>query len=1089
MIVLKFQMLRQLFLYSGALLFVPALSAQGSAGLEHFERHVRPLLAEKCYACHSGDTMAMGELRLDSKESLLLGGSRGPAITPGDPSSSLLLKAVSYASIDLKMPPSGRLSDEEVANLEAWIRMGAPDPRSATAPEVERAGIDLAEGRQFWSFRPVGQPAWPEVRNTAWVRTDVDRFIVARLEAEGLEAPDGADRRTLLRRVTFDLTGLPPTPADLEAFLSDRAPGAYSRVVERLLGSPHYGERWGRHWLDLVRWAETNGHEFDNNKLDAWRFRDYVIESFNNDLPYNRFLQEQIAGDLMPPRLSSDGTYYVNPIASGMYWLWEVLNSPTDSVKARADQIDNQIDVLTKATQGLTVACARCHDHKFDPIPTADYYSLFGILASTHMNETCIDSPERASAIREADSEIGGINGQISGMLRGARGSAAEGLAERLLAASKEADSEGSDGLAAELAYAAKEPSHPLYPFAKIAESQAMEGAAEFGELLADMRREMSEWAAQADRGHRLWSERGDEIFEDFESGFGKWTVNGAGFGSGPVRTVPPSQRLGGQWGQAVAASSGNGADALVGTLTTEKFRMPAKYVHVRLAGPQSDRRLKEDAPTRFTVIADEHKSGHAMPDGSGRLRWHTIAMTKERGRICSIEIVDRDRAGSITVDQVVFSATPKPPPIAGPVNVQVVELLADETILSLPDLALAYEALARTLSAAASGPAAEALLSGILGHIRRDQAAEFLAEDELRRYSELVSRRDQLDQALPDSVFAMSSRDWQPADSPIHIRGNHKNAGEIAPRQFLQAIAGSEQEPYRNGSGRLELAQWVASERNPLTARVMANRVWHHHFGRGIVASPDNFGRMGEEPTHPALLDFLARKFMDSGWSVKDLHREIVLSSTYRASSAPSEKAKASDPSNRLLSHFPVRRLEAEAIRDSLLAVSGALDPSIGGPGVPPHISEYQDGRGKPASGPLDGLGRRSVYLQVRRNFLPPLFLAFDYPLPISTEGRRGVSAVASQALLMLNNEFVNGQARLWAERTLQEHEGTQERITDMYLRAYGRQPAESEISEIEGFLASQVRLRDASGLDDPAIWADLAHAVLNAAEFLFVR
>ncbi|MXY67457.1 MAG: DUF1553 domain-containing protein [Acidobacteriia bacterium] len=1085
----KFRMLRPLFLYSGALLLLPALSAQGSAGLEHFERHVRPLLAEKCYTCHSSDTMAMGQLKLDSKESLLQGGSRGPAITPGDPSSSLLLRAVSYTSIDLKMPPSGRLSDAEVANLETWIRMGAPDPRSATAPEVEQAGIDLAEGRQFWSFRPVRQPAWPEVRNTDWARTDVDRFVLARLEAEGLEAPAGADRRTLLRRVAFDLTGLPPTPAELDAFLSDNAPGAYSRVVERLLDSPHYGERWGRHWLDLVRWAETNGHEFDNNKLDAWRFRDYVIESFNADLPYNRFLQEQIAGDLMPPRLSSDGTHYVNPIASGMYWLWEVLNSPTDSVKARADQIDNQIDVLTKATQGLTVACARCHDHKFDPIPTADYYSLFGILASTHMNETCIDSPERASAIRAADREIGGINGQIAGMLQGARGRAAEGLAERLVAASKEAESEDSEGLAAELAYAADEPSHPLYPFASMAKSQAAEGAAEFGDLLADMRREMSEWAAKADRSHQLWSERGDEIFEDFEGGFGKWTVNGAGFGSGPVRHLPPSQRLGGHWGQAVAASSGQGADALVGTLTTEKFRMPARYVHVRLAGPQSDRRLKEDAPARFTVIADEHKSGHAMPDGSGRLRWRTIAMTKERGRICSIEIVDRDREGSITVDRVVFSSAPKPPPISGPVSARVLDLLADEAIRSLPDLALAYEALARTLSVAASGPVDDALLSGILGHIRREQAAKFLAQDELERYFGLVSRRNRLDQALPASTFAMSSRDWQPADSPIHVRGNHKNAGEIAPRQFLQVIAGSEQDPYRSGSGRLELAQWVASEKNPLTARVMANRVWHHHFGRGIVASPDNFGRMGEEPTHPALLDFLARKFMDSGWSVKGLHREIVLSSTYRASSAPSERAKASDPSNRLLSHFPVRRLEAEAIRDSLLAVSGALDRSIGGPGVPPHISEYQDGRGKPASGPLDGLGRRSIYLQVRRNFLPPLFLAFDYPLPISTEGRRGVSAVASQALLMLNNEFVNGQARLWAERTLQANEGTQERIEDMYMRAYGRPPEESEVSEIEGFLASQVRLRDSPGLDDPAVWADLAHAVLNAAEFLFVR
>ena len=1083
------QMLRRLFLCSATLTLLPILSAQESAGLEHFERYIRPLLAEKCYACHSSGTMAMGELRLDSKETLLQGGTRGPAITPGDPSSSLLVKAVSYASIDLKMPPAGKLSDHEIANLEAWIRMGAPDPRSATLPEVEQDGIDLTEGREFWSFRPVTEPPLPEALNTSWVRTDVDRFVLARLEAEGLNAPAHTDRRTLLRRVTFDLTGLPPTPAEVEAFLADDATGAYRRVVERLLGSPHYGERWGRHWLDLVRWAETNGHEFDNNKLDAWRFRDYVIESFNTDLPYNRFLQEQIAGDLMPPRLSADGTHYVNPIASGMYWLWEVLNSPTDSVKARADQIDNQIDVLTKATQGLTVACARCHDHKFDPIPTADYYSLFGILGSTHMSETCIDSPARTSEIRVVDQEIGEVNDQIAALLLDARVRATEGLAERLIAGTEEEGSDDPEGLASELAYAAAEPSHPLYPFVKISQALAADGTREFGEVMAGMRREMAAWAAKADRGHSLWSERGDEVFEDFEDGFGKWTVNGAGFGDGPVQAVPPSQRLGGRWGQSVAASSGSGSDALVGMLITEKFRMPARYVHVRLAGPQYDRRLKEQAPVRFTVIADEHKSGHAMPDGSGRLRWHTIAMTKERGRICSIEIVDRDRTGSIAVDQIVFSSTPEPPPIAGSVNVRILDLLADESIRSLPDLALAYETVARDLSAGSLSTEDDALLAGILGHTKLEQAADLFDDSELRHYSELKSRRDQLEQAVPPSIFAMSSQDWQPADSRIHVRGNHKNLGDVAPRQFLQAIAGTEQTPFHNGSGRLELAKWVASEKNPLTARVMANRVWHHHFGRGIVASPDNFGRMGEEPTHPALLDFLAQTFMESGWSVKDLHREIVLSSTYRASSDPSEKAKIADPSNRLLSHFPVRRLEAEAIRDSLLAVSGALDLSVGGPGVVPHISEYQDGRGKPESGPLDGLGRRSIYLQVRRNFLPPLFLAFDYPLPISTEGRRGVSAVASQALLMLNNEFVNGQAELWAKRTLEAHDGTDKRIEDMYLRAYGRPPVEAEISEIEGFLASQAQLRDSSGLDDPTIWADLAHAVLNTAEFLFVR
>ena len=1085
-------MIRLVFRCLAAAALMPAAQGQFPGSFEHFERHIRPLLAEKCYACHSAGTMAMGDLRLDSKEALRRGGSRGAAIVPGDPAASLLVKAVSYTSVALRMPPDGRLSEQEIANVEAWVRMGAPDPRAENAAEPEEVeeGIDIAAGREFWSFLPVGDPTPPAVRDGAWSRSGTDRFVLARMESAGLEPSAEADRLTLIRRVTFGLTGLPPTRAEIEAFLADASPQAYEQLVGRLLASPHYGERWGRHWLDLVRWAETNGHEFDNNKLDAWRYRDYVIESFNSDLPYDLFLKEQVAGDMLPPRLSADGSHHVNPIASGMHWLWEVLNSPTDSVKARADQIDNQIDVLTRATQGLTVACARCHDHKFDPIPTADYYSLFGILNSTHMSEVCVDSPEREREIRRRGAEVGKANRRIESVLRPALRSGAAALADTLLAAADELGSEEPSRMGAELQYALAEPSHPLYPFARSAAGPAGPGSEGLSGWMASLRAEMAEWSAKSDPSHPVWAERGDETYEDFERGFGKWKSTGAAFGEGPVRTVPPGQNLGGYAGQAVAASFGSGTDALVGTLTTEKFRMPARHVHVRLAGPEHSRALRESAPVRFTVIADEHKSGHAMPDGSGRLQWHSIAMTKERGRICSIEIIDRDRQGSVAVDRIVFSSDPAPPPIAGPVSPRVLGIVGDESIGSLEDLAAAYQELAVMLSGMERRSASEeALLSGMLGLRKLEDAAGYMAGGARHELAKLVARRDDLEELVPRSVFAMSSRDWQPADSAIHVRGNHKNLGDIAPRQFLQVISGSDQRPFRIGSGRLELANWIASDTNPLTARVMANRVWQHHFGRGIVASADNFGRMGEEPSHPELLDYLARRLVASAWSVKELHREIVLSSAYRAASGESERAREVDPANRLLSHFPVRRLEAEAIRDSLLAVSGALDPSIGGPGVPPHISVYQDGRGKPKSGPLDGLGRRSVYLQVRRNFLPPLFLAFDYPLPISTDGRRGVSAVASQALLMLNNEFVNGQAALWADRALAEHEVPRERLRSMYMQAFGRTPVEPELEEIERFLSKQAVDLGASGAGEREVWADLAHAVFNTAEFLFVR
>ena len=1084
-------MLRTVLIGLGLALLASAASGQAAEGYEHFEKHIRPLLAEKCYACHSAETMAQGDLTVDSKQGLLRGGSRGAALIPGDPAGSLLVRAVSYDSLELKMPPTGRLSDAEIDHIREWIRMGAPDPRGdVRSAEAEREGVDLAAGRQFWSFRPVSDPALPQVRDPSWVRNDIDRFVLARMESEGLQPVGDADSLTLLRRVAFDLTGLPPTPHDVESFAADSLPGAYGRVVERLLSSPQYGERWGRHWLDLVRWAETNGHEFDNNKLDAWRYRDYVIESFNADLPYDRFLLEQIAGDLLPPRLSADGTHHVNPIASGMYWLWEVLNSPTDSVKARADQIDNQLDVLAKATQGLTVACARCHDHKFDPIPTADYYSLFGILSSTHVSEVCIDSPEREREILDLSARIAEVNHGIRQQLGPARARAARTLAERLLAAAGEIAEAEPSGLGEAVQYALREPGHPLHPFARAAEEEAKPDGPGFADRLATLRLEMAEWSAKADRSHPIWEERGDEIYEDFEGGFANWNVTGAAFGGRPVRRAPPGQRLGGISGQALAASFGGGADALVGTLTTEKFRMPARFVHVRLAGPRYEGALRENAPVRFTVIADEHKSGHAMADGSGRLQWRTIAMTKERGRICSIEIIDRDRAGSIAVDQIVFSSSPKPPPIAGPVNPRVLALLDDPAIRTLADLAEAYQKLAEELAAFENPDSGdEALLAGILGHADREDAAEWMDETERPGFRRLAARRQELDGSVPESAFALSSRDWMPADSPIHVRGNHKNPGELAPRQFLQAIAGSDQEPFRDGSGRLALARRIASDSNPLTARVMANRVWQHHFGRGIVPTPDDFGRMGEEPTHPELLDHLARRFVESGWSVKALHRMIVTSSTYRAGSAGSDRAREEDPSNRLLSHFPVRRLEAEAIRDSMLSVAGTMDPTVGGPGVAPHISVYQDGRGKPESGPLDGLGRRSVYLQVRRNFLPPLFLAFDYPLPISTAGRRGVSAVASQALLMLNNEFISEQAAIWANLELNAHGRPADRIRSMYVRAFGRWPLTSEVEEIERFLESQAAARGVPAGDSPRVWRDLAHAMFNTAEFLFVR
>ena len=440
-----------------------------------------------------------------------------------------------------------------------------------------------------------------------------------------------------------------------------------------------------------------------------------------------------------------------------------------------------------------------------------------------------------------------------------------------------------------------------------------------------------------------------------------------------------------------------------------------------------------------------------------------------EEGRTGYLQITDRSRRGHIVVDTIVLSNSPEPPPIARPPAQPVLELLDNDSIESLDDLIAAYRDLATELW---RGDSDDPALVAMREELDGSASAEPVADD-----------------SVPVSAFAMSSMDTDPQDIRIHLRGNHKNLGEVVPRQFLQIIAGENQAPFRVGSGRLELARWAASERNPLTARAMVNRVWKHHFGRGLVATPDNFGETGDRPTHPELLDWLATDFMENDWSVKDLQRRIALSRTYQMDSMPSERAKQSDPLNTLLSHMPVRRLEAEAIRDSILAVSGSLRSDIGGPPIPPHISEHQDGRGKPEGGPLDGAGRRSVYIGVRRNFLPPLFLAFDYPSPMSTIGRRGVSAVPSQALILLNNAFVNQQAALWAESALSETESPSLRMESMFEKAFGRLPEPQEIEALDEFLQGQRQANAADKDAEVRIWTDVAHVLFNSTEFIFVR
>ena len=1098
---------------------------------EFFEKRIRPLLIERCHACHSGEAPSpMGGLRLDSAEAMLAGGSRGPAVTPGRPQDSLLIRAVSFEDPDLKMPPTGRLSDREIADLVRWVKSGASFPESGPASSDAGGGIDWEAGRRFWSFRPIQDPPLPAVRDGRWVSSPIDTFVLSRLEAKGLTPAPAADKRSWLRRATFGLTGLPPSASDLEGFEADESPESYRKVVDRLLASPHYGERWGRHWLDLVSFAETNGHEFDHAKPDVWRYRDAVVRAFNQDVPYDRFVREHVAGDLLAEkRLGPDGIHWESPVGTSFFWLGERLNGAIDSVKARADEVDNQIDVLSKAFLGLTVACARCHDHKFDPIPTSDYYALAGVLHSTDFAQAVIDSPARRQEIASLHRQIRERASAIDTFLQPVRRSMARQIEPYLLAAAELASprASGDPSVVAELAgrrlldagllqvwvdtlrQACGEPEDLFYPLATLIDGVASRRVGSLAEGLEAVRGQLGGRVQAEGNDKAAGPERVEVLFEDFgKPGYQGWTLQGQAFGTGPARQVPPNQALRNFQGQPLANSFSAGSDRFMGSLTSRKFTLPelprdyrehGVYLHVKLAGsqPEESSGSQPFPPLALSLIADGVRSSTHIPQGS-RLQWKTSRMTIQVGRICHFEILDRSASGHIVVDKIVFSNSKEPPLHLDAPHRELLQRIVSGNPSSLDALARTYrdlflEALG---DAGPPSPGRRWLLASLNPSGRLEDLGALLWPDERAAVARMQGQRQALDDRVPPSLFAMSSRDRAPRNVRVHLRGDHKNLGSEVPRRFLQILAGQDQAPILEGSGRLQLADRLVDLRNPLTARVMVNRLWKHHFGQGLVRSVDNFGKQGDRPSHPALLDFLAHRFMREGWSVKAVQRLILLSSTYRMSGRRDARALRLDPENRLLHHVSVRRLEAEAVRDSVLAVSGNLDRQLFGPSVPPHISPYQDGRGKPESGPLDGNGRRSLYVQVRRNFLTPLFLAFDYPPPISTIGRRGVSTVPSQALMMLNNEFIAGEARAWARRMVTEEADAARRAERMVLEAYGRRPEPRELEDLLHFAASaKDRYRGLAEKEEnpesveQRVWADLGHALMNSAEFIYLR
>jgi hypothetical protein len=820
--------LRRIGLLAGLLLLTPpARTAEPSAEAAHFfETRIRPLLVDNCLKCHS-DKKQRGGLRLDSRAAVLAGGDRGAAIVPGKPEESLLLRAVRHED-ELKMPPMKKLSREQIADLADWIRRGAPWPGPAAAPTPSKRAFQITEqDRAHWAFQPVQRPALPTVKDRKRVNNPIDAFILAKLEAKGLVPNPPATKRELIRRVYYDVTGLPPTPREVEAFVADPSPLAYEQRVERLLASPHFGEKWGRHWLDLIRYAETNSYERDGRKPNAWRYRDYVIRAFNDDKPYDRFVREQLAGDELPDG-GSDGI-----VATGYYRLGIWDDEPTDPLQARYDGLDDIVATTGQVFLGLTVDCARCHDHKIDPIPQKDYYRLLAFFHNVNHYRNGGPTDERAV----------------------------------------ETDAAGK--------------------------------------------------RAHEDRV-RAWEQKRDEL-----------------------RTA-------------------------VKAFETD-FRKLHEQIHGRRVEPRD------------------------------------------------------------------------------------------------------------------------------LARLIRAEGAKLLGAERYKRYSE---QRRELQKLLRTNVagemaLCVSEAGRHAPETFVLLRGNpHVKGDKIEPAFPLvlggvQPVVPTPLPAARTTGRRLVLANWIASPDNPLTARVIVNRIWQYHFGRGIVRSSSNFGLQGDKPTHPELLDFLADELVRHGWSMKYLHRLILTSNAYRMSSRGNDRALSLDPVNDLFWRFDVRRLTAEEIRDSLLALGGTLNEKLYGPSVYPSLpAEVLATQSMPGNGwgksPVEEQCRRSIYIHLKRSLVTPILESFDTAETDRSTPVRFVTTQPTQALALLNGEFVHQQAGLFANRLRREAGSDMRKQVSLGLNlATSRPPSEAEIRRGVDLMAA---LRTKEGVSEQAALQSFCLVVLNLNEFVYL-
>jgi cytochrome c553 len=906
---------------------------------QFFEQKVRPVLAEHCWKCH-GPTKQESELRLDSAAGMNRGGASGEKlIAAGDPGHSYLLKVVRHEG-DVKMPPESKLSGDQISSLADWVSQGAFWPKSSATPSNTLTAADRVDvhRREHWAYRQVHAPPLPRAKNDAWLHNPIDALVLAKLEAKGLTPSPEADRPTLIRRLTFDLLGLPPTSDDVDSFVSDSSPDAYERLVDRLLASPHYGERWGRHWLDVARYADTMGYAFERDRRYpySYTYRDYVIDAFNRDLPYDRFVLEQLAADQI------DRAGDVKPLAA--------LGFITVGRKfiAIEDTYDDQVDVVMRGLQGLTVGCARCHDHKYDAVPTDDYYSLYGVFTNCSEPDTqslpILGEPSQIAGYQEFEVELKKLQGEVD-----------KYVGERRDEILNTARAKVTDYLV----------------------------RAASGNPKDDFLAKLSFLSLKPEEVRRKLVERWQQFLKD--------------------RAKPEHPTLG-LWAELVALPDDGFAEKAAAVLEAWKAR-PAG-----LSSSQANPKVL----AAFVAAPPQSKADVA------RLYGQLLVAAWEAWK-------------------------------AAGANDQAIDKLDEET------KALAF------LVVGKDAPT----------QIPPDQIRQYFNRAERNQVTELekkVKAFQANSPAAPPRAMIVKDRD-RPDDPRVLIRGNPGRPGKQVPRQFPVVLTGPERKPFTHQSGRLDLAEAIASSANPLTRRVIANRLWMHHFGEPLVDTPSDFGIRTPQPVQSDLLDHLASTLLDRGWSLKELHREIVLSATYRQASSDRPDCRAADPENRLLWKMNRRRLEWEALRDAMLAASGQLDEALAG--RPVELT-----KGSPR--------RRTVYGYVDRQDLPNLFRVFDLASPDSSTPRRPRTTIPQQALFVMNSPFSIDQAQALAARpTVASIADREAKIKALYQAALARTPRPEELAAAVRFLAAAEAEPAGSQLSP---WEQLAQLLLMTNEFAYV-